>query len=51
MAKQQQTEFVKISLDELFKKIFPGLTHLIEKIQIAKTEPMNLKKTPPKSKP
>lgn len=48
MAKQQQTEFVKISLDELFKKVFPGLTHLIEKIQIAKIESINPKKTPPK---
>ena len=50
MGKQQPTEFVKISLDELFKKVFPGLTYWIEKIQIIKVDTKNPKKKPPVSK-
>jgi len=39
-----------MTLDELFKKVFPGLTYWIEKIKIAKEETITPKKTPSDTK-
>jgi hypothetical protein len=50
MAQPGQDQFAKITLDKLFKKVFPGLTGWIEKIQVTKTEPKAPKKKSSKSK-
>jgi len=47
MDKPQQDKPVRITLDELFKIVFPSLTQLIEKIQISHAEQANPKKSPP----
>ena len=46
MENPQQTKPILMTLDELFKKVFPGLTHLIEKIQILKVETITPRKSP-----
>lgn len=38
MDKQTQTELVRITLDELFKKIFASLAHLIDSFPIFEDE-------------
>lgn len=37
---------IRMTLDELFKKVFPGLTHWIDKIQISKEENITAEKHP-----
>ena len=46
MDNSQQNNPIRITLDELFKKVFPGLTHWIEKIHIAKEETITSEKRP-----
>ena len=42
----QQNKPVRITLDELFKIVFPSLSQLIEKIQISHTEQAISNKSP-----
>jgi len=42
----QQSNPIRITLDELFKEVFPGLSHWIEKIHIAKEETITPEKRP-----
>jgi hypothetical protein len=44
MAQPGQDKFAKIALDKLFKKVFPGLTEWIERIQVTKAKPKAPKK-------
>jgi hypothetical protein len=44
MDNSQQNNPIRITLDELFKKVFPGLVNWIEKIYIVKEEPITAEK-------
>ena len=46
MENSQPNKPIRITLDELFKKVFPGLVHWIEKIYIAKEDPFTAEKQP-----